>query len=242
MGWAKRDPAVLANLQTGYPRFFVHLLVRRLEDSIKQWISSRPRTTLGSRLAEIKSTSYSVKLFPNQAMASACRNFLLKECDKDDDAERVQPVAIVGCGDLTIMHGEYSGRSASPGNVVYVVMYPDALEPGAKAFWQHTGYGISSRFARTWLDVATFVGENGRTENDYRVPTEKAKKAALAIRTRIAASHTSIENPVCAHDVFLYQSGMTAITQTALMIKNSLQSEKKWQLRVAVFGYVDLPS
>lgn len=233
---------MLAHLQTGYPRFFVHLLVRRLEDSIKQWISSRPRTILGSRLTEIKSTSYSVKLFPNQAMASACRNFLLKECDKDDDAERVQLVAIVGCGDLTIMHGDYSGRSASPGNVVYVVMYPDALEPGAKAFWQHTGYGISSRFARTWLDVATFVGDNGRMENDYRVPIEEATKASLAIRTRIAASYTSIKNPVCAQDVFLHQSGMTAITQTALMIKNSLQSEKKWQLRVAVFGYVDLPS
>lgn len=240
MGWASRDPAVLATLQTGYPRFFVPHLVRRLEDSIIQWLTSRPREVLGDRLNEIKSASHSAKLFPTQPMANACRTYLLKRCDDDNDANHIQLVALMASGEHRLMQGDESEWTASPGNVIYAVLYPDALEKEAKAFWQHTGYGISSRFAKTWLDVALFVDEKDPSrqgpEDSYRLPIQEAQTAALAIRTRIAASYTSGDIQVQPDDVSLYQSGMTAITETALMLQNQLRSEKKWKLRVAVFG------
>lgn len=41
-------------------------------------------------------------------------------------------------------------------NEIYVVVYPQQGEKEAKAFWQHTGYGISSRRATYWLENAPF--------------------------------------------------------------------------------------
>lgn len=43
---------------------------------------------------------------------------------------------------------------------IYAVVYPQELAVEAKAFWQHTGFGISSRRATYWLENASFLNRD----------------------------------------------------------------------------------
>lgn len=240
MGWASRDPAVLTKLESGYPRFYVPHLVRRLEDSVIKWIDSRPQSVLGDSQQKTKFAGLAVKLFPNQTMANACRAYLQKRRHNNDEAHHIRLVAVEAHGGLTTIQCGYPEQTASPKIIVYTMIYPNALEAEAKAFWQHTGYGISSRFAQLWLDHAPFLNDTHASsmEDIFRLPILQAKEAALKIRSRIAASYTGSDNKVQQDDIFLYQTGMTAIAQTALMLQSHIQSETRWKLRVAVFGFV----
>lgn len=116
-----------------------------------------------------------------------------------------------------------------------MVTYPDQLEAEAKAFWQHTGFGISSRLAAFWLKNATPLREqraglscNGKTEG---LPIESAQGAAVSLRQRIAGLY----NKGDASDVYLYPTGMSAIAHTAFALR-SLTRHTSERYRVAVFG------
>jgi cystathionine gamma-synthase len=246
VGWASRDPEALAKLKTGYPRFSVPPQVRHLEAATLHWIRTRPRAAIGDALFnDVKSAGERcrIKLFPNQSMGNACRVYLLKRASDDEEANLLKLVGVTPAGQVGMLMGDVGELSerTKVGDVVWGVIYLEVLEGEAKAFWQHTGYGVSSRFAQTWLDGAPFItssstdgsGEVGRS---FELWGEDADAAALSIKSRIAASYGSGENIVKPDDVFLFQSGMTAITQTALTIQKCMRPGMGGKLKVAVFG------
>jgi cystathionine gamma-synthase len=202
LGWANRDSRVMEKLQTGYPRFYVPHLVRMLEEVVMKLLDYSTCT----------SEEFGVKLFPASAMAQACRTYLLK---KSDEAALICVSSVTSDG---VRHW-----TDLP---VHTVMYPNTMKKDALAFWQHTGYGISSRCAQFWLARSISRGE-------VSIPQQEAKAAAVSIRRRIANLYSHEIHHVPAEDVSLYQSGMSAISQIALAM-SLWKSDRVF--RVAVFG------
>ncbi|KAM4064533.1 cys/Met metabolism PLP-dependent enzyme [Hirsutella rhossiliensis] len=225
VGWASRDPGVLSRLQAGYPRFYVPHIVRDLADNLLKWAAATPLR--GSGKQGHVAGGQAAMLFPSQRMAEACQRYLEK---RDENNVREH-------GPIAVIHVSFDGRATgidssmtcppSPGQDVFVAMYPDQLGPEAKAFWQHTGFGISSRFAAFWLKNAPFLRQQG----------DEAGDGAISLRQRIAGLYSTAPNNVGVSDVYLYPTGMSAMAHTALALQ-SLGSHASERYRVAVFGFL----
>ncbi|PFH61353.1 hypothetical protein XA68_17602 [Ophiocordyceps unilateralis] len=225
LGWAHRDARVLSHFKAGYPRFFVPHLVRDLAVKLVGWARQHRQP--------IPASGVSAMLFPSGIMAEACDGYLKKRCGCIE--------AFIGClrvqfdGSIKSINGTPSTR---PGDHVYMVLHPDSLGLEAKAFWQHTGFGISSRFAAFWLKHAPFLG--GKQGPSASLPVADAQEAALALRQRIASLYSTEMNKVSVDDVFLYHTGMSAIAHAASALRRlSSHADKGYRFAVFGFPYVD---
>ncbi|PHH71067.1 hypothetical protein CDD82_6764 [Ophiocordyceps australis] len=232
-GWARRDDAVISQLQTGYPRFFIHRKIVQLANEVGRWAGKLPQNHACRRAAS--ASGKTALLLPSEWMALICQAHLERHDkegkeDKDDD---IQVVYVGFDGQLSrVTRGaqQEPARSVSHRDL-YVVLYPQRLWPHAKAFWQHTGFGISSRFAAYWLGNAPFVQESG-LEGSETVPVQEAAQAALTLGQRLGDLYEA-----GLELVFLYPTGMSAMARTALGIC-SLQQQRGRGHRVGVFGFL----
>jgi cystathionine gamma-synthase len=121
-------------MQTGYPRFFIHLNIRKVStllimtigDGVTEDFSYLCSMQLSSILEQKFGTHIEKSLlFPSRKSAEACRTFLTA---RDVSARVVQ-------------------HCISESLCVFLVLFPEGELSIAKQFWQHTGLGISSRFA-----------------------------------------------------------------------------------------------
>ncbi|KAG5793237.1 hypothetical protein H9Q69_007715 [Fusarium xylarioides] len=119
-------------------------------------------------------------------------------------------------------------------NEISVVVYPPRGVKEAGAFWQHTGFGISSRRATYWLENAPFLNR-GRELPEAILPIQEAKEAKIAIQQRIADSFSTEDNELKKSDVLLYPTGMSAISHIHDIISLYATATKK---TIAIFGYV----
>jgi cystathionine gamma-synthase len=112
-------------MRTGYPRFFIHLTIRELEQEV---------------LSRYGKDNQSAMLFPSRATASRCSQFLL---DKEPSltSETVQVISL-------IPSVEGNGIIQETENVIsslFCVLFPSLFSKLARQVWQHSGDGISSR-------------------------------------------------------------------------------------------------
>lgn len=90
-------------------------------------------------------------LFPTSTVANHCRAFIIQQAAKDN----VQfPVRIA----QFLLHSDDKDRgncthSSKPGAELHIVLFPADKVQYAKPFWQHTGMGISSRYAEHCLTL-----------------------------------------------------------------------------------------
>lgn len=119
---------------------------------------------------------------------------------------------------------------------IHAVTFPEELESEAKAFWQHTGYGISSRRARFWLDNAPFLSLTSRNDGVSSIlPQEQADTAACVLRERIASLLSTNSQAADVEGVFLYPTGMSSISHSATALRSTRASDHQ-TCCVAVFG------
>lgn len=122
VGYEEGEDWVVSKMQTGYPRFFIHLTIQELEKEILK---------LYGRSGE------SVMLFPSQATAKTCVAFFYSKIEALGTGVvhtlRLEPVNTDNIGHATT----FSGLSC--------VFFPKEYFSVAKQVWQHTGDGISSR-------------------------------------------------------------------------------------------------
>lgn len=114
-------------MQTGYPRFFIHLLIQELQLEI---------------LAKYGLSSEKVMLFPSRKTAERCRSFF------HDRKPEILP------GDIRLLHLEVVSSEIGSKNAysnLSCVFFPSDEFPIAKQVWQHTGDGVSSRRAEYCL-------------------------------------------------------------------------------------------
>lgn len=225
LAWASRDAAFLAQMKAGYPRFFIPLVVQELATRLLD--RTRPLLSTADDHSDDK-LALSALLIASHPWAQTCQSYL-QRCGSAQSAVfcatlagEVQPASQTQTAPVVGQYTDY--------DKLYLVTYPKYLAAEAKAFWQHTGSGISSRWAVYWL-------ENTRCEMQpvYNTPTElsskEAETAMITLRDRIARSLAVPSVPITRDHVFLHPTGMSAIGETAAVI-HDLQGCGK----VAIFG------
>lgn len=250
LGWATREPRVLNEMTTGYPRFFIPRIVERLALQLLSLQGSKTASAQngcggkehgGARLGLVLSTL---------RYAVLCRQALCRwNPRKDEISAADMEIHIVGWeGRVTTIEDdgvlpESFGAPQAIGNEdIVLVSYPAELAPEAKAFWQHTGFGISSRRATHWLQNAPFLaGSTIPKSVDITEIPHKLGQARAALKRRIAVGHSRHSDSISLSDddVCLYQTGMTAIVETAAAIKALHPPGDDSPPRVAVFGFVN---
>ncbi|GAB1316968.1 hypothetical protein MFIFM68171_07178 [Madurella fahalii] len=249
VGWATREPRVLKEMRTGYPRFFIPRVADRLalqllalHESKTAPVQEASGEKSGAKLALVLSTLRHAQL---------CRQAL---CAWNPRQEQIFPTDVGVCivnwkGKITAIeasddpwkHLETVPSEAIGNEDIFLVSYPVELAPEAKAFWQHTGFGISSRRATHWLQNAPFLpgtSVSGPVDNT-EIP-RKVGWARTELKRRIAAGQAAQSDGITLteDDVFLYQAGMTAIVEIAATIKSLHPPSPDSAYRVAVFGFL----
>lgn len=237
-------PRVVELLKSGYPRFCLHVSVKKLCAKVIE-------------RSGYKGTCY---CFPSRRVTKECRSFIIKHASPDSLTQ------LVTLGEYIVPAIEKSGF---PVSTLYVVFLPKELFSLAKAFWQHTGEIISSRYAehclRSWefgvnldnfpapprsqrykippsLEKVTVSEQDSNTYIEERygrnLDIQSVIEAKLTMRRRIAAALQSTEDscsassstspgPISSNDVYLFPTGMSAIYNShrlALKLGGSLQS------------------
>jgi cystathionine gamma-synthase len=107
----------------------------------------------------------------------------------------------------------------------------------AKSFWQHSGFGISSRYAAFWLENEQFLPrETARTVHCKKtLPLQEGADSKQTLRKRIADLSSRSAQRVGFQDVFLYPTGMTGISNVAVALQNCRPNYAE-PCTVAVFG------
>lgn len=121
-------------------RFFIHQHLRKLAQHVLQRFGQSGEEAL---------------LFPTIRVAKRCQDFILKNGGR----EAVRIVEFVH------QHPKTASKASSPEiwTNLYAVLYSKELHSYAKAYWQHTGEGISSRraeFCQRQLDEGFIVPKN----------------------------------------------------------------------------------
>ncbi|KAK5942664.1 Cystathionine gamma-synthase [Knufia obscura] len=119
VGYEEGEEWVVSKMQTGYPRFFIHLIIQELEKEI---------------LSQYGRSGERVMLFPSRRTAQRCQAFFQ---DKRSEVS------------VRLLHLEPTSSQLKNTKYVLsklsCVFFPADEFPTAKQVWQHSGSGISSR-------------------------------------------------------------------------------------------------
>ena len=131
----------------GYPRFYIHHSVRKV-------CNGPPNACLLTlmrfiKLAGICEQRFGVNgercfLFPTSTVANHCHDFITRRAAKDNVEPSVRITKF-------LLHPNGKGREL--GAELHIVLFPADNFQHALPFWQHTGLGISSRYAEHCLSL-----------------------------------------------------------------------------------------
>ncbi|KAK4140765.1 putative cystathionine gamma-synthase/beta-lyase [Dichotomopilus funicola] len=246
VGWASREQRVLDAMNTGYPRFFMpriaHQLAARLLELRRKAENGPEDGTQPGKMA---------MLLDSARHARMCLDALPKweTIGRELGPGEIEGYVVTWNGQITPLQdrGYPEEREESPAlgkEDILLVAYPQDLAQPAKAFWQHTGFGISSRRASYWLEHAPFLtGKSTSSATNAFATAATVNTAREAIKNRIAEGYSlpSQDLHVSPSDIFLFPTGMTAITETAHALKSLRPADPSKPYHAVVFGfpYVD---
>ncbi|KAF2277560.1 cystathionine gamma-synthase [Westerdykella ornata] len=126
VGYEEGEEWVVAKMKTGYPRFFIHKSIEKFTAAILEKYG-RP----GERAL----------LFPSPAVARRCQDFFRAQ------APELSPAQVRIIDLVPAAAKERSEELAVISPRISAVLFPEDAFRTGKAFWQHSGDGISSRRA-----------------------------------------------------------------------------------------------
>lgn len=169
LGYAGAEARVIDAMTTGYPRFFIHRSVRRVRSRSLLFVGHDTDVFTVQLAQEVQETlgheGELCLLFQTAHMAQECHDFIKKYA-----AQQTGCAVAVRTVDFPI-HGPFAvatdtipnqSREGVPLAMLHAVFFPVISFPLAKKFWQHTGMGITSRFAEHCLALL-FPGEEKAT-------------------------------------------------------------------------------
>ncbi|KAI1007528.1 Cystathionine gamma-synthase [Podosphaera aphanis] len=174
IGYEERDKRVMSKLLTAYPRFLIHQVINAFANDI---IESFGNPDLHKAL-----------LFPSSKAAGRCVDFLFSK-DATIVPDSLRTIS------LTLDHRKTNSqylKQTSPS--ISAVIYPSELFPYAKEFWQHTGEGVSSRYAefcRHLFEEGILVEEKELTLKSSLKDVQKACKGPRRYQQASLGSPTS---------------------------------------------------
>ncbi|KZP23022.1 PLP-dependent transferase [Athelia psychrophila] len=237
IGYMSREPSMMAAMQNGYPRFFIHRSIIKLSK------------ICGKHLGAIGERSL---VFPSLNAARLCQESMIAQSTMQGSPlpVRLAQISITGDGHLIAADNVSSTPSDSAPVILYLALYPaDALHV-AKDFWRECGMGISSRMAQYSLSLLSTKAINGldvepnHLESSWQVDgvdpcfkSAQGKIAKRAIRSRISEllrhGRPATSTDVNWDDVFLYPTGMCAIWNAYDVTSKARPSAKS-----ACFGFL----
>jgi len=139
-------------MRTGYPRFYIHRAIDALAGRIiKQFgsygLSERPI----DEVATNQKSQRKAMLFPYQTAAFRCTEFIARMSQNSFTNLTVLKLSFASKAPTKTKQSQ-SGIIDWGSGELYAVLYPTELFAYAKAFWQHTGFGIASRYATFYHD------------------------------------------------------------------------------------------
>ncbi|KAH6917798.1 cystathionine gamma-synthase [Coprinopsis sp. MPI-PUGE-AT-0042] len=172
VGYEEGDARVVDSMTTGYPRFFIHLTI--------------------VKLASICAHKYAVgnekcMLFSNKRAAEHCRSFIQRRSAILGKPATARLVDLFMCPDEEKDKPKPDTISASCAEL-HIVLFPADAFPIAKEFWQHTGQGISSRYAEKCLSLLPEEAKKDLQPVAQRVVNKRygAKKSPTKGKTTIS--------------------------------------------------------
>jgi cystathionine gamma-synthase len=240
-------------MKAGYPRFFVPRVADQLAMRLLARQHAEAANVDGLELNGIGDAEGKLAILLDSVRhAQACRKALPewnpRQIEgKDSD---IGVYIVTWAGEITAVLPKDPIQAEPTGDIgqedIILVTYPAELAPEAKSFWQHTGFGISSRRATYWLENAPLLEPAAPKPLPSPLETSQTvnqARAALKQRIGTGQSSPSTNLQVTPSDVFLFPTGMTAIAETADAIKSLRRVTPDAPYRVAVFGQVPpLPS
>ncbi|KIM27707.1 hypothetical protein M408DRAFT_70822 [Serendipita vermifera MAFF 305830] len=133
-------------MKTGYPRFFIHKSILKLATICEQ---------------KFGSTEEKCMLFPSSKYASACRDFIVRMASPSTSCVRIVQFFI--CPDESDSPAAVDSRGHMSSGDLHIALFHSSYWPLAKAFWQHTGTGISSRYAEHCLRLLADTRKNSNS-------------------------------------------------------------------------------
>ncbi|KAF4337004.1 cystathionine beta-lyase [Fusarium beomiforme] len=230
IAWGKGDLELLGDLETVYPRYFISRAVNRLGQLIVEWTIS---TFIHTASETFKAHFCTVVSSPVTAIAIATRSQAIR-FQQSFRGPFTGHVFVYKADIYGGVHHLRESRTSCNWDEVYVVVYSYPLDHLAKAFWRHTGFGISSRRAKYWLDNAPFLNQ-GHEPLAVDLPLREAQDAKIALRLRIADLYSTQGNELDISDVLLYPTGMSAICQTQDILWEYRQPGKA---TIAIVGFM----
>ncbi|KAF8546477.1 PLP-dependent transferase [Imleria badia] len=131
VGYEEGEKRILDSMVSGYPRFFIHLSIQKLANICEQKFGVNGEKCL---------------LCPSKKIADQCRTFILNRAALVETPTHVRLVQYFICPEDS---SAQTRRCAD----LHIALFPANLSPISKQFWQHTGLGISSRFAEHCLSL-----------------------------------------------------------------------------------------
>lgn len=140
---------IVDSMVSGYPRFFIHLSIQKVRDVFTPSLAFIGHYSV--QLAGICEQKFGVNgekclLCPSKKIADHCRTFILNRAVLAGTPAHVRLVQYFICP-------EGSSAQTRQCAELHIVLFPAGSFPIAKQFWQHTGLGISSRFAEHCLSL-----------------------------------------------------------------------------------------
>ncbi|KAK4038550.1 putative cystathionine gamma-synthase/beta-lyase [Parachaetomium inaequale] len=249
VGWASREPRVLDAMKAGYPRFFVPRVADQLAMRLLVRQQSGAAAADGLGLDGVGDAGGKLAMLLDSVRhAQACRRALPEWNPRQTqpaDSTCVGVYIVTWDGEITAVEEDIPVQPEPTRDIgqedIILVTYPAELALEAKAFWQHTGFGISSRRATHWLENAPFLKLAAPKPLPSSIETSHTvdqARAALKQRIAIGQSSPATNLHVTPSDVLLFPTGMTAIAETADAIKSLRRATPDSPYRVAVFGFL----
>ncbi|GAB5361782.1 hypothetical protein AAMO2058_000741900 [Amorphochlora amoebiformis] len=216
VGYEEGDPEVWDALALGYPRFVVHPYIARLFRACDR---------------EMAKYGEACFAFPSERVAKRACDYI-RHKNGSQTPLRIQQFRDTG---------------------IYAVIFPSGARDAVLKFWQHFGFVISSRWAEAILREHTCEKNSDFPTVDHRLvraqtmpttwgqddteyctkPLECSIKAKTLVKQRLAAEASNCD----PEDVYLYSSGMAAISSSLLAAQKMNPGCKSIQLG---FPYLDV--
>ena len=148
VGYEEGDEWVISKIHQAYPRYLAILLmhVYTTKAAGRRFFIHESITKFARSVTDrYGSATQEAMLFPSHAVAERCMDFLMGQLEpfKLENSVRIIDLKLVA--DIVDKGGK---RGITPiHSVISAVLYPCHVSKTMKAFWQHTGDGISSRRA-----------------------------------------------------------------------------------------------
>jgi cystathionine gamma-synthase len=140
IGYEEGDPEVTNAMKGGYPRFVFHPLVKEL---------------IAFCIERFATMKESCLVFNSRLACSECRQFMHKF---NETAQiRIVELSVTPHVSSIVEKSDMTLQDNHSHSIIYSLLFPVGMAPIAKHFWQHTGQGVSSRYAEHCLRMLEVV-------------------------------------------------------------------------------------